>query len=233
MSLILCIETATETCSVALSSDGHCLEELTLSDDMRHSSALTPMIQDIMKRSQKSFEDLSAVCISNGPGSYTGLRVGSSTAKAICYSHSLPLIAISSLQSIAYGIIQENPLNQNSLLIPTIDARRMEVYMIIYDHNLKVVSETTNHIYTQESIDSLAATYPNQDIVICGHGASKLSDSSITTPESFRIIPSLCNAKNLCLLAFNKFNLGQFESIAYHKPHYYKAPNITIPKSKV
>ncbi len=180
-----------------------------------------------------SFHDLSAVCISNGPGSYTGLRVGSSTAKAICYSHKLPLIAVSSLKGVAYGILSEHRLDQSSILMPTIDARRMEVYMVVYNLDLNIISETTNFIYAQESIDSLMSYYQGLQIVICGHGAAKLKNSSIELAERITIIPSLCNAKNLCQLANDKFNLGQFESIAYYKPYYYKAPNVTIPKNKV
>ena len=233
MSLILCIETATETCSIALSQDGICLKEHTLDEHMRHSSALTPMIKALLGDTEHSLSDLSAVCVSNGPGSYTGLRVGVSTAKAICYAHRIPLIAVSSLKSIAYGVRQQLPKDYTGLIVPTIDARRMEVYLAIYDQDLKEVEPAHNLIYSQESIDELYERYTGKPLSICGHGAQKLGEADIALTEQIAIQPTLCNAANLCDLAQKKFVKTEYVSTIYHKPDYYKAPHVTIPKHKV
>jgi len=201
MSLILCIETATETCSIALSQGGACLKEHTLDDHMRHSSALTPMIKQLLRATAHSMSALTAVCVSDGPGSYTGLRVGVSTAKAICYAQNIPLIAISSLKSLAYGVSHDASIDHGGLIIPTIDARRMEVYLAIYDQELNEVKSAHNHIYSQESIDELSKHYKNRPIYICGHGALKLLESDITLTEQIIVRPTQCNAGNLCDMA--------------------------------
>ena len=233
MSLILCIETATETCSIALSQGGVCLKEHTLEDHMRHSSALTPMIKQLLSATDHSISDLTAVCVSDGPGSYTGLRVGVSTAKAICYAHNIPLIAISSLKSLAYGAIQDGSIDDGGLIIPTIDARRMEVYLAIYDQDLNEVQSAHNHIYSQESIDELSKNYNGRPLYICGHGAMKLLESDITLSEQLIVRPIQCNAAYLCEMAEKMYPKQEFVSAIYHKPNYYKAPYVTIPKPKV
>ncbi len=233
MSLILCIETATETCSIALSQDGMCLKEHTLDAQMRHSSALTPMIKQLLSATAREMSDLTAVCVSDGPGSYTGLRVGVSTAKAICYAQNIPLIAISSLKSLAYGLSKEMLIDEGGLIIPTIDARRMEVYLAIYDAGLETVESAHNYIYTQDSLDELYINYRGRPIHICGHGALKLHGSDISLSEQTTVHPSQCTAANLCELAQKKCQKHDFVSAIYHKPNYYKAPHVTIPKPKV
>lgn len=233
MSLILCVETATETCSIALSQDGLCLKEHTLDEHMRHSSALTPMIKELLSATALSTVDLDAVCVSDGPGSYTGLRVGVTTAKAMCFAHNIPLIAISSLMSIAYGVRKEISKDDNALIIPTIDARRMEVYLAIYDHRLTPIESTHNLIYTQESINKLCDRYQGKPMYICGHGAQKLSESDIVLSDQITVYPTLCNAANLCAQAEEMFHNKNFVSSIYHKPNYYKAPHVTVPKHKV
>ena len=233
MSLILCVETATETCSIALSEDGICLKEHTLDEHMRHSSALTPMIKELFSDTALSMADLDAVCVSDGPGSYTGLRVGVTTAKAICYAHNIPLIAISSLKSIAHGVCKEISVDYTGLIIPTIDARRMEVYLAIYDEGLNPVESAHNLIYTQESIQELSDRYRGKSMYICGHGAQKLRESDIIISDQIKVYPTMCNAAHLCAEATEMFRNEDFVSSIYHKPNYYKSPHVTVPKHKV
>lgn len=234
MSYILSIETATEVCSVALGHNGQCLIEKQLSTGLRHSSGLTTLIQDVLTASALSFSDLSAVCISDGPGSYTGLRVGASSAKALCYSLDIPLIAIPTLQSIAIQcrqLLKEKPtLN----IVPTIDARRMEVYTCIYDHSLETVQPTHNLIYTAVAIENILDTLQG-DIYICGHGAEKLNRLyiDIEQPKRLHILPFECNASYFCELAHRQYVKKQFVDVAYHTPYYYKSPNITTPKARL
>jgi len=215
MSLILCIETATETCSIALSQDGMCLKEHTLDAQMRHSSALTPMIKQLLSATAREMSDLTAVCVSDGPGSYTGLRVGVSTAKAICYAQNIPLIAISSLKSLAYGLSKEMLIDEGGLIIPTIDARRMEVYLAIYDAGLETVESAHNYIYTQDSLDELYINYRGRPIHICGHGALKLHGSDISLSEQTTVHPSQCTAANLCELAQKKCYIKIFKGFYF------------------
>ncbi len=230
---ILCIETATEVCSVAIARDGQCLLSRSLTEEFRHSSRLTPLIQEVLDSCDLAPSDLSAVSISDGPGSYTGLRVGSSTAKAICYSQDIPLIAISTLQSIAYGFKINHQPPQDHIIMPTIDARRMEVYTTFYDHQLNQLASVSNVIYDNDYLSMLSKTYNNKTIVICGHGSNKLQTSSLTIPTHITIYPTYCDAKNLCALSAHLYQSKTFVETSSHTPYYHKAPKITVPKSKI
>ena len=232
MSIILCIETATEVCSVAISIEGSCAYEKSLSQVYKHSSGLTPLIDEIMKDAELSFSDLSAVSISNGPGSYTGLRVGSATAKALCFSLGIPLIALSTLKTIAAGSVAHMNYTADYLIIPTIDARRMEVYMAVYDSSLHEISNASNLIYSETSLREISTTYQDQTLVVCGNGATKL-EKNFNLPSNITVHPIDCSARYQCSLAFNKYRSTEFVPLVNHKPYYFKAPNITKPKSKL
>jgi len=186
---------------------------------MRHSSALTSLIEEVLTTANVHPSALSAVAVSNGPGSYTGLRVGASTAKAVCFGLDIPLIAISTLESLARSI-------DDDYIMSTIDARRMEVYSAIYDHNYAVIEDITNVIWTEEVASKLSEKYTS--LTICGTGIEKAR--ALFESTSIKIAPSTCDATRLIDKSLLKYHTKDFEDIAYHVPFYFKSPNITTPK---
>lgn len=225
MTLILCIETGTEVCSVAIGINGNCLIEETLYENKRHSSMLTSMIKKCLDDSGIDFKELTAVAISDGPGSYTGLRVGASTAKGICFALGIPLIAISSLKALAYPQVSDRRVQ----IISTIDARRMESYVAHWDNELNPLVPAYSLIWEQESIDRIFD--PPINTIICGTGIEKAMNI-IRFPEQVIIRPSKCSASNLCSLAELKYSRNELASTAFYAPAYLKSPNITEPSPK-
>lgn len=223
MALILCIETATETCSVALSKDGECASELILDTAQLHSKMLTSLIRQLMFKNQIELTELSAIALGDGPGSYTGLRVGASTVKAICFALDIPMIAISSLQ----GLADPFRSKQYDMILSTIDARRMESYGARFNSKLEEIEPSHSFIWTQTYIDNLTEEFLSP--VICGTGIEKAMNT-FYFPKDIILHPSNCLASNICGLAFERFSSGQTNDIAYHSPNYLKMPNITKPK---
>ena len=153
MAFILGIETATEVCSVALFSDQSLLALRVWKEGNKHANELTTLIAEVVKEATISLNQLDAICVSMGPGSYTGLRVGVSTAKGLCYTLNKPLIAVNTLASMAQVFVSNNP-NYNGLICPMIDARRMEVYTALFNNNGEPVRETEAKIMSMtESVD--------------------------------------------------------------------------------
>jgi len=135
MSLILCIETTSKTCSVALSENGNCIALKEQTDEQfTHAENLSTFIEELLKNNQKEFSDLDALCLSGGPGSYTGLRIGAATAKGICYGSNIPLIALNTLDIMSHSMQKENP--DFDCYCPLVDARRMEVFTCVHDQEL-------------------------------------------------------------------------------------------------
>jgi len=223
VALILSIETATEVCSVALADDDRLLSQRTLEKGMRYSAILTTLINEVVVESGYFMKNISAVAISNGPGSYTGLRVGASTAKGICHALDIPLIAVSTLESLAYTIKGGDPV------MATIDARRMEVYAAIYSGK-KIMEDVHALIWSSESIQNLSNKY--NSLTICGNGVTK-AELLLNNYDHIIRHPSECNAALLVPLAHESFQKESFADIAYHDPFYYKSPNITVPKSLI
>lgn len=233
MANILCIETSTEVCSVALIKHDHSVAETQLPEGNKHSAGLAQLIKELLSEQKIKIKELNAVAISDGPGSYTGLRVGCSTAKGICFAYDLPLIAIPTLQALANGLVRSNKASVASdqlTIMPTIDARRMEVYTALYDKDLNELAPAHHLIYTQESIDQLVSDH--EHIIICGNGGHKLLASDINH-SAININASSCNARDMASLALAKYDSGDFVNVAYHSPFYYKSPNITMPKPKL
>ena len=137
MPLILSLETATTNCSVALASDGKVVASRSINSGYSHSEKINVFIQEVIAQAGVTLKDLQAVAVSSGPGSYTGLRIGISTAKGLCYALDIPLIAINTLDAMAQGF----NARKDELIVPMIDARRMEVYSAVYDSEKKRVSE--------------------------------------------------------------------------------------------
>ena len=156
--MILCLETATPSCSVALVHNG---EVLACEEDPKgqnHSEKITLFIDSVMKKAGISYDQLDAVAVSMGPGSYTGLRIGVSTAKGICYAVSKPLIAVETLHAMAYGAPVVKTFPETSLRVPMIDARRMEVYAAIFDENVNKIKDTEAVIIDENSYADLKKT---------------------------------------------------------------------------
>ena len=177
MALILHIETASPVCSTALSVDGKLLDFRETNDPKSHASRLSPYIEDLMSANKIIFDDVDAVAISLGPGSYTGLRIGVSTAKGIAYGAGLPIIGISTLQSLANRFIIENlndsGADKNDLLCPMIDARRMEVYSAFYTQDLKQKREIKADIIDP---DSYKEYLDSTRVFFFGDGSQKCKD---------------------------------------------------------
>lgn len=224
---ILQIETSTQVCSAAISKDGKttALKELIASNI--HAGSLTLFIQDVMDAVSLNFADLDAVAVSKGPGSYTGLRIGVSTAKGLCYALDKPLIGIDTLQMMAEGFMSANS-NYNGLVCPMIDARRMEVFTAVFDNRLINITPTTAKIIDEESFRDLLES---NEITFIGDGASKCADVLIGANANFSSL-NYNSAANMSLLAHKAFTIGRFEDVAYFEPFYLKDFVLTIPKKK-
>jgi tRNA threonylcarbamoyladenosine biosynthesis protein TsaB len=211
--MILCLETATPSCSVALVHNG---EVLACEEDPKgqnHSEKITLFIDKVMKTAGVSYNDLDAVAVSMGPGSYTGLRIGVSTAKGICYAVSKPLIAVETLHAMAYGC------KNNGILIPMIDARRMEVYAAIFDENVNKIKDTEALIIDENSFAELKKDH---HLYLFGDGADKCAelfenDDKITVIKEF-----YCSAKYMNVIAQRKLDAKDFVDVAYFEPFYLK-----------
>jgi tRNA threonylcarbamoyladenosine biosynthesis protein TsaB len=216
MALILSLETSTNVCSVALHRDGQLLAANEIHIEQSHASKLALFIDDLRKSTGISLKELNAIVVSSGPGSYTGLRIGTSTAKGLCYALNIPLIAVNTLHLLAYHV---NKFNQNNaLLVPMIDARRMEVYCQVSDSKLKVISPIEAKIIDESSFIELL---DSNKIFFFGNGADKCEDVLKHPNASFlkNIYPS---AAQLGFIAHEKFKENQFEDLLHFEPFYLK-----------
>ena len=230
MSVILCIETATSVCSVALSKEGSLFGHKETQIGNSHAEIITVFIDELIKASGLNYSDLSAIAVSKGPGSYTGLRIGVSTAKGLCYALDIPLISIPTLLTLSIGA-EKKYGDQGALPVlfcPMIDARRMEVYSAIYDINLKQVRETKAEIITA---DSFSKELENNRMVFFGDGAAKCRDF-VTHPNAVFYDDIFPSAQNMTNLAYTAYQNKQFEDVAYFEPYYLKDFIPGIPKVK-
>ena len=218
--IILQIDTATSVCSVALSRAGETIAVAELDEPNVHASKLTRLIEQVMKDASLQLSDLSAVAVSKGPGSYTGLRIGVSTAKGLCYGLEIPLIGIDSLHSLASGFLDQNPvLPENALLYPMIDARRLEVYLSVFDKNLALKQPTKAQILDSTYFDDVAGDIP---LFLFGDGADKFEEL-FAGGATIHIVPGFKqSAAFLSRLAYQAFQDSKFEDVAYFEPFYLK-----------
>ena len=226
MALLLHIESATDICSVALSDDDTLLAINEEKNSLKHSEIITLQIKDVIDRAGISVNELSAVSLSEGPGSYTSLRVGMSAAKAICYGNNIPLIGVNTLESLAFAC--NKSIEGKYLLCPMIDARRMEVYASLFYPDMQAIFENKPIILDSESFSE----YFDQGykIIFSGNGAEKSKELYKNLNTEYSNI--VCTAKSLVKIAFNKYLNQDFEDIAYFSPNYVKPPNITKPNVK-
>ncbi len=212
---ILNIETSTKACSVAIHNDGkllNCKESVT--EEFSHSEKLLLFISDVMNESRINFSQLNAVAVSMGPGSYTGLRIGVSTAKGLCYALDIPLISVSTLQAMAYGMLS---VSKADLFCPMIDARRMEVYSAFFDSDNIMVRKIQADIVDGSSYD----VELKKKVIFFGDGSDKLKGVIKHKNAIFQsdFYPS---AEFIGVLSYNRFVESNFEDIAYFEPYYLK-----------
>lgn len=221
MSLILQIETSTTSCSVALAQNGKVLLHKSINQRNIHAEVITVFIGEILASNGSKFDDLDAVAVSSGPGSYTGLRIGVSTAKGLCFSLEKPLIAVETLLAMAAGYLLRflNQTKEKFLLCPMIDARRMEVYTALFDQDLNSVHETSAAIITSESFKN---ELDQHKIVFFGDGSAKCKTFFGDHPNAVFTDDFLNEAADMTLIAAEKFRLQQFEDVAYFEPFYLK-----------
>lgn len=210
---ILNIETATKNCSVALAKDGTTIFCKEIAEQgYSHAEKLHVFIEEIIKEAGISMTDLAAIAVSQGPGSYTGLRIGVSTAKGLCYALGIPLIAVDTLASLAKKADVED-----GLVVPMIDARRMEVYSAIFNSKNEMIRDVQAEVLTEDSFSNFSET-----IYFVGDSNEKaktvLTKSNFVFLDQF-IFPS---AKQMSALSFQKFQQNNFEDVAYFEPYYLK-----------
>lgn len=224
MSFILSIETTTMTCSVALLKNDSCWilkEEKEMGD---HAQELTLYIQEVFKQAQLNLANLDAVAVSSGPGSYTGLRIGVSVAKGLCFSLKKPLLAISTLKSMAYGVLQSGKVQPQDIIVSLQDARRIDAFAAVYDAQLHEIEAP--HFLTLEENSFQQFQQKGGRIWLCGNAASKMPLNKENLLLSEVDDPS---ARYMEALAAKKWEEQAFENLAYFEPFYLKPPNITKP----
>lgn len=213
MAYILNIETATKNCSVAISKDETTIAVKEIAtENFSHAEKLHVFIEDILKESQLTFQDLNAIAVSQGPGSYTGLRIGVSSAKGLCYALNIPLIAVDTLAVLAEQISVEN-----GSIVPMIDARRMEVFSAFFDKNYQKTRETQAEIISEESYVEISET-----MHLVGDGALKLQQTLTASKFKFYTEVVYPSAKEMGKLAFGKYKISDFVDVAYFEPYYLK-----------
>ncbi|MDE5418536.1 tRNA (adenosine(37)-N6)-threonylcarbamoyltransferase complex dimerization subunit type 1 TsaB [Labilibaculum sp. DW002] len=235
MALLLHIETSTAVCSVGLGKDGELLALKETKEGMKHASHLTVFIENILKENGFSTSDLDGIAISMGPGSYTGLRIGVSTAKGICYGAELPLIAISTLQAMTKPLLaNENIQSQlknpeKAYYCPMIDARRMEVYTAFYNDKNELKKDISADIIDE---NSYAKELSEREIVFFGDGAAKCKEI-IESKNGIFLDNVTPTATGMIELAEAKFQKQEFEDVAYFEPFYLKDFVATTPKKNI
>ncbi len=230
MSCILHIETSTNVCSVALSEDGLCLFEKENSGAPSHAALLAPYVEEALSFADSHGIPLDAVAVSQGPGSYTGLRIGVSTAKGVCYGKNVPLIAIPTLELLSVPVLlYHDELPEDALLCPMIDARRMEVYTALYNRALKVEKPTTAELIDENSFAEWLDRVP---VCFFGDGAAKCKEI-INHPNAVFIDDVKPLAKNMLPLAERAVAQGNYVDTAYFEPFYLKEFITSKPKKNI
>jgi tRNA threonylcarbamoyladenosine biosynthesis protein TsaB len=228
MAYILCIDTSTDVGSVAFSEDGKVLFDKVCRKERSHATTTGVDVDEILTMAAEKGMKPHAVAVCSGPGSYTGLRIGVSLAKGLCYGYEIPLIAVDTLKVMAAGVMATQTIAPGTLLCPMIDARRMEVYHAVYDNTLSVIRETAAKIIDTDSFKSLS---DYSEILFFGNGSNKCHD--VLTIENARFLHDIVPlASNLAPLAHEAFVAEKFENVAYFEPFYLKDFVATVPKNK-
>lgn len=228
MARIIYIETSTALCSTALSVDGRIVSERRDSE-RRHASLTAPFVKEMLDEQGLSVKDCDAVCVGMGPGSYTGLRVGVSTAKGLCFGAGIPMIAVGSLDTLVWQAIGRGQLPDGCRhIVPMIDARRMEVYTAVFSVDGTQITETEPKVVDAGSFADILSEGP---VLFIGDGASKCSPV-LTSPNAF-FVQACPEASSMLIPAEKKLAASLFEDTAYFEPFYLKEFVPTVPKRKV
>lgn len=223
MSTIINIETATKNCSVSIAKNGEVLAIKELNNgNYSHAEVLHPFIVDILKEANLTSKDIDAVAVSKGPGSYTGLRIGVSAAKGLCFAYDKPLISIDTLTSLSHSISIED-----GIIIPMIDARRMEVYAAVYNENHQQIREIKAEIIDETSY---VEYLENNKVYFLGDGSHKCKEI-ITHKNAVFVDDKFPSAKEMAQLSFGKYQKSDIENVAYFEPFYLK-DFVVIPEKK-
>lgn len=221
---ILNLETSTRNCSVALAKNGETIICKEIAEiGFSHAEKLHVFIEEIIKEANINFSDLKAIAVSKGPGSYTGLRIGVSAAKGLCFALDIPLISVDTLKVLASQVAIEN-----GVIIPMIDARRMEVYSAIFDHQYNKIRAIEAQILDENSFSEI-----DEKIYIIGDSSEKAK--TILTHKNISYLDEIQfpSANQMSKLSFEKFQNNDFEDVAYFEPFYLKDFLFTTPKAKV
>lgn len=229
MAKILNIETSTLVCSVALAVDGELVAIKESHVRNSHAQNVTLFSEHVLKEAGLDFHDLDAVAVSKGPGSYTGLRIGVSTAKGFCYALDKPLIAIGTLKALAAGMINKFEDPKDHLFSPMIDARRMEVYYALFDDRLNEVRNTRAEIIDSNSFDDI---FSKQKMVFAGDGSEKCKTFLGYNSNAIFLNDLLPSARYMISLSEQAFKKEKFENVAYFEPFYLKDFVAGIPRVK-
>ena len=213
MPIILNIETATKNCSVALAKEGKTIAYKEIAEqNFSHAEKLHVFIEELLAENQLQFSDLSAIAVSQGPGSYTGLRIGVSSAKGFCYALNIPMIAIDTLQLLAKQIHIEE-----GIIIPMIDARRMEVFTAFYDKNHNQIRNTQAEIIDETSYQEIS-----DKIHLVGDGTEKFKNTLTDDKFIFHSDVVFPSANEMSQLSYDKYQKSDFVDVAYFEPYYLK-----------
>lgn len=223
---MLLLETAAEICSVALCRDRDILSLRSSSEPRVHAAELAVYIGEVLRENKITAQELDAVAVSKGPGSYTGLRIGVATAKGLCYAVNKPLISVVTLQSMALNYIQKHPETaQDTVLLPMLDARRNEVYAAGYTVKGALIHPVEAIILDENSFSSMT----KQQVIVMGDGAQK-AEKLISAKQGFTYDTIFRqSAAGMKEPAYEKFMAGEFEDVAYFEPYYLKEFAGTIP----
>ncbi|MFI3305052.1 MAG: tRNA (adenosine(37)-N6)-threonylcarbamoyltransferase complex dimerization subunit type 1 TsaB [Rikenellaceae bacterium] len=230
MSLILSIESSTSICSVAIARDGEVIALRESAQGRDHARLVATYADELLKECSIEQSQLDAVAVSKGPGSYTGLRIGVSFAKGLCYGLQIPLIGVSTLESMATAAVvglksEERGVEPTAILAPMIDARRMEVYTQLYDANCLPISEVSAEVIDDRSFEEYRT---NDNFYIFGDGSAKCCES-MPWAKYIEVSPS---ATAIARIAQREFEAGRFEDVAYFEPFYLKEAVITKSTKK-
>ena len=218
--ILLHIETATDVCSVALSRGAELIGLKEEAGGNNHAKNLLPFVEEALKQGGCAIGDLDGVAVSIGPGSYTGLRIGVSTAKGIAYTAGIPVMAVSTLEGIAQGAKQlwAETASEPVQIVPMIDARRMEVFTTRYDFEMNPLEEVSSKIVEENTFAELLS---EQKVLFCGNGMPKCRDLLSASPNA-HFLDTPVSAKNLLPAALRKWQKQEFEDVAYFEPFYLK-----------
>lgn len=225
MAYLLHIESTSTVCSVAISKNANLLAIKELNNGYTHAENLHVFIDELLKENALKPIDLSAISISSGPGSYTGLRIGFSAAKGLAYALQIPLISVDTLKALTVSAIKKT--KEDVLFCPLLDARRMEVYCAVYTNTLNGIIPLQALILTEESIKAFDLQKP---IYFFGDGMPKAKELLQTLPQTFFIDDISASANAMIELAYTKYQAKDFEDVAYSEPNYLKEFYFTTAK---